>query len=116
MSWRPWRRLAEVNGDSQLMDTIENRLNGLCGGAILALSEWRRLSKTAKGVGYVSAWVLIWGTASSLVDYILLEREIYGPFSIGQAFTFAGYGLAAAVLAVKVAPRFLKPEEPQQGG
>ncbi len=70
------------------------------------------VGKTAKGVGYVSVWVLIWGTAASLVDYILLKREIYASFSIGQGFTFVGYGVAAAYLAVKLAPRFLKQEEP----
>ena len=50
------------------------------------------VGKTAKGVSYVSVWVLIWGTAASLVDYILLKREIYASFSIGQGFTFVGYG------------------------
>ena len=70
------------------------------------------VGKTAKGVGYVSVWVLIWGTAASLVDYILLKREIYASFSIGQGFTFVGYGVAAAYLAVKFAPKFLKQEEP----
>jgi TM2 domain-containing membrane protein YozV len=70
------------------------------------------VGKTAKGVSYVSVWVLIWGTAASLVDYILLKREVYASFSIGQGFTFVGYGVAAAYLAVKLAPRFLKQEEP----
>jgi hypothetical protein len=70
------------------------------------------VAKTARGVGYVSAWVLIWGTVASLVDYILLKREIYAAFSVGQTLTFAGYGLAAIVLAVRIAPRFLNPEEP----
>ena len=70
------------------------------------------VGKTAKGVSYVSVWVLIWGTAASLVDYILLKREVYASFSIGQGFTFVGYGVAAVYLAVKFAPRFLKQEEP----
>jgi hypothetical protein len=72
------------------------------------------VGKTARGIGYVSAWVLIWGTVASLVDYILLKREIYAAFSVGQGLTFVGYGLAAVVLAVKVAPRFLAPEEPPE--
>ena len=69
------------------------------------------VGKRARGIGYVSAWVLIWGTVASFVDYILLRREIYAAFSVGQGLTFVGYGLAAVVLAVKVAPRFLNPEE-----
>ena len=60
------------------------------------------VGKTAKGVSYVSVLVLIWGTAASLVDYILLKREIYASFSIGQGFTFVGYGVAAAYLAVNL--------------
>jgi hypothetical protein len=68
------------------------------------------VGKTARGIGYVSAWVLIWGTVASLVDYILLKREIYTAFSVGQSLRFTGYGLAAGVLAVRVAPRFLSSE------
>jgi hypothetical protein len=63
---------------------------------------------TAKGIVYVSGWVLLWGTAASLADFVLLERGTYGPGSAGQAITFASYGLAAVVLAVRLSSRFLQ--------
>lgn len=65
------------------------------------------VNQTAKGIFYVSAWVLIWGTAASLVDFVLLDRAVYTAGSSGQALTFAGYGLAAVVLAIRLAGRFL---------
>ena len=84
----------------------------LCRAILRSVGGLMAVGKTARGVGYVSVWVLIWGTAASLVDYILLKREVYASFSTGQGFTFVGYGVAAAYLAVKFAPRFLKQEEP----
>lgn len=65
------------------------------------------MERTLKGVAYVSVWVLIWGTVASLIDFVLLEREIYATASAGQAVTFVGYGLATVVLAWRYAPRFL---------
>ena len=56
---------------------------------------------------YVSVWVVIWGTASSLVDWLLLNADLYETGSFGQVATFVGYGAAAAVLAVKTSGRFL---------
>ena len=56
---------------------------------------------------YVSVWVVIWGTASSLVDWLLLNADLYQEGSFGQASTFIGYGAAASVLAVKLSGRFL---------
>ena len=68
------------------------------------------MSSTIKGVLYVSIWVLLWGTAASLADFVLLEREVYSPGTAAQAITFAGYGAAAVVLAVRLAGRFLNRE------
>ena len=65
------------------------------------------MNQTTKGIFYVSAWVLIWGTAASLVDVVLLERAVYAAGSTGQALTFAAYGLAAVVLAIRLSGRFL---------
>jgi hypothetical protein len=65
------------------------------------------MDRTLKGVAYVSVWVLLWGTASSLADAVLLERGAYGAGTAGQAVTFASYGLASVVLAVRLAGRFL---------
>lgn len=59
-----------------------------------------------KGVLYVSVWVLLWGTASSLVDWLLLNQEVYASGSAGQAITFIGYGAACVVLAVRWSGRF----------
>lgn len=72
-----------------------------------------------KGVVYVSVWVLLWGTASSLVDWLLLNQEVYASGSAGQAITFIGYGAACVVLAVRWSGRFLATpshgEQPQKG-
>ena len=56
---------------------------------------------------YVSTWVVIWGTASSLVDWLLLNADLYQEGSFGQAATFIGYGAAASVLGVRLFSRFL---------
>lgn len=69
------------------------------------------MNQTLRGVAYVSVWVLLWGTAASLADTVLLQRDTYEPGTAGQAITFATYGLAAVVLAVRLAGRFLKPKE-----
>jgi hypothetical protein len=68
------------------------------------------MNPTLKGVTYVSVWVMLWGTASSLADFVLLQRDVYEAGTSSQAVTFAAYGIAAAVLAVRLAGRFLKPE------
>jgi hypothetical protein len=66
------------------------------------------MDSTVKGIVYVSVWVLLWGTAASLADFVLLERGAYASGSAGQAITFASYGLAAVVLAVRLSGRFLQ--------
>jgi hypothetical protein len=68
------------------------------------------MNPTLKGVAYVSVWVMLWGTASSLADFVLLQRGIYETGTTGQGITFFAYGIAAVVLAVRLAGRFLKPE------
>jgi len=68
------------------------------------------MNPTLKGVAYVSVWVMLWGTAASLADVVLLERGTYDAGSTGQGITFTAYGIAAVVLAVRLAGRFLKPE------
>ena len=65
------------------------------------------LNNTSRGVIYVSVWVVIWGTASSIVDWLLLHADLYQEGSFGQAATFTGYGAAASVLAVRLSSRFL---------
>jgi hypothetical protein len=68
------------------------------------------MNPTLKGVSYVSVWVMLWGTAASLADFVLLDRGVYDAGTSGQAITFAVYGIAAVVLAVRLAGRFLKSE------
>jgi hypothetical protein len=68
------------------------------------------MDRTAKGVAYVSVWVLLWGTAASIADAVLLDRGVYDAGTAGQAITFVSYGAASVVLAVKLAGRFLKPQ------
>jgi hypothetical protein len=69
------------------------------------------MHKTLRGVGYVSVWVLLWGIASSLADAVLLERGAYSSGAPGQVLTFASYGMAAVVLAVRLSGRLLKPTD-----
>jgi hypothetical protein len=66
------------------------------------------MNQTLKGVVYVSVWVVLWGTAASLADFVLLERSAYDSGSVGQGITFVTYGIAAAGLAVRLSTRFLK--------
>ena len=65
------------------------------------------MNRTFRGIAYVSVWVVLWGTAASIADFVLLEREAYDAGSAGQAITFASYGAACVVLAIKLAGRFL---------
>ncbi len=37
---------------------------------------------------YISAWVIIWGTVGSLIDYPLYKANIYEEGSIYQYLTF----------------------------
>ena len=69
------------------------------------------MNQTLRGVAYVSVWVLLWGTAASLADVVLLQRGAYATGTPGQAVTFASYGIATMVLAVRLAGRFLKQDE-----
>jgi hypothetical protein len=66
------------------------------------------MQRTLRGVAYVSVWVLLWGTAASLADAVLLERGAYAAGSGGQAITFVSYGAASVVLAIRLAGRFLR--------
>jgi len=68
------------------------------------------MNPTVKGVLYVSVWVMLWGTAASLADFVLLDRGAYASGTPGQAITFVSYGIAAVVLAVKFSSRFLRSE------
>ena len=45
-------------------------------------------SNTFKVFLYISAWVIIWGTLGSLIDYPLYKNKIYLEGSIYQYLTF----------------------------
>ena len=66
------------------------------------------MSSALRGIGYVSVWVIIWGFVGSLIDWPLLQNELYSVYSLGQAITFGGTALACLILAIKFAPRWLK--------
>ena len=45
--------------------------------------------KQILGIAYVSVWVIIWGTIGSLIDYPLLQANIYSAGTFGQYITFS---------------------------
>ena len=55
--------------------------------------------KTLVGVSYVSAWVIIWGTIGSLIDFYFLQNT-YLPGSIGQFSTFIITALFSSIIAI----------------
>ncbi len=62
------------------------------------------------GIGYVSIWVIIWGTIGSLVDLPFLNAEIYSAGSLGQLATFLITALFSIVAAVWLYPKILANE------
>ncbi len=46
------------------------------------------IQKVLKGIAYVSAWVLVWGTVGSIIDAGLLNVDLYDLGSIGQKSIF----------------------------
>ena len=55
--------------------------------------------KTLVGISYVSAWVIIWGTIGSLIDFYFLQNT-YLPGSIGQFTTFIITALFSSIIAI----------------
>ena len=53
---------------------------------------------------YISAWVIIWGTLGSLIDYPLYKNNIYLEGSIYQYLTFA----ITAIISIVSAKFFYK--------
>jgi len=48
---------------------------------------------------YVSAWVIIWGTLGSLIDYPLYKNKIYLEGSIYQYLTFIITAIISTICA-----------------
>tara|TARA_B100000945_G_scaffold31150_1_gene21360 strand:- start:859 stop:1071 length:213 start_codon:yes stop_codon:yes gene_type:complete len=59
--------------------------------------------KTVIGVSYVSAWVIIWGTIGSLIDFYFLQNT-YLPGSIGQFSTFIITAAISSIIAIYIFP------------
>ena len=58
---------------------------------------------TIVGISYVSAWIIIWGTLGSLIDFYFLQNT-YLPGSAGQFLTFTITALISTVIAIKIFP------------
>ena len=59
--------------------------------------------KTLVGVSYVSAWVIVWGTIGSLIDFYFLQNT-YLPGSIGQFATFIITAFLSSIIAIYIFP------------
>ena len=63
--------------------------------------------KTLVGVSYVSAWVIVWGTVGSLIDFYFLQNT-YVPGSLGQFSTFIITALISSISAIYLFPTINK--------
>ncbi len=59
--------------------------------------------KTLVGVSYVSAWVIIWGTVGSIIDFYFLQNT-YLPGSLGQFLTFIITAAISSIAAIYMFP------------
>jgi len=59
--------------------------------------------KTLVGLSYVSAWVIIWGTVGSLIDFYFLQNT-YLPGSLGQYLTFIITAFISSISAIYLFP------------
>ncbi len=59
--------------------------------------------KTLIGVSYVSAWIIIWGTVGSLIDFYFLQNT-YLPGSLGQFLTFIITAFISSIIAIFLFP------------
>ena len=56
------------------------------------------------GIIYVSLLIIIWGSIGSLIDFPLLQANIYIAGSIGQITTFLITGIVFTLLGIKLFP------------
>ena len=61
-------------------------------------------SNSLKTILYISAWVIIWGTLGSFIDYPLYKNNIYQEGSLYQYLTFT----ITAIIAILSAKFFYK--------
>ena len=60
------------------------------------------------GIGYVSVWVVIWGSVGSLIDFPLLNADVYLPGSLGQVTTFLVTGILSVGIGIWIYPKLIK--------
>tara|TARA_B100001029_G_scaffold117760_1_gene97611 strand:- start:317 stop:529 length:213 start_codon:yes stop_codon:yes gene_type:complete len=58
---------------------------------------------TVVGISYVSAWIIIWGTIGSLIDFYFLQNT-YLPGSLGQYSTFIITAIISSIIAIYLFP------------
>ena len=63
--------------------------------------------KTLIGISYVSAWIIIWGTIGSLIDFYFLQNT-YVPGSLGQFLTFIITAIISIIAAIYIFPTINK--------
>tara|TARA_B100000965_G_scaffold176540_1_gene147249 strand:- start:508 stop:720 length:213 start_codon:yes stop_codon:yes gene_type:complete len=63
--------------------------------------------KTLIGISYVSAWIIIWGTIGSLIDFYFLQNT-YVPGSLGQFSTFIITAIISIIAAIYIFPTINK--------
>ena len=59
--------------------------------------------KTLVGISYVSAWIMIWGTIGSFIDFYFLQNT-YLPGSSGQFLTFIITAIISTIVAIYIFP------------
>ena len=59
--------------------------------------------KILVGISYVSAWIIIWGTIGSFIDFYFLQNT-YLPGSLGQFLTFIITGIVFSITAIYAFP------------
>jgi len=59
--------------------------------------------KTLIGISYVSAWIMIWGTIGSFIDFYFLQNT-YLPGSSGQFLTFIITAIISTIAAIYIFP------------
>jgi len=63
--------------------------------------------KDLAAIIYISILIIIWGSIGSLIDFPLLQANIYSVGSIGQILTFSISGVIFTLVGVKIFPIFI---------
>ena len=63
--------------------------------------------KELAAIIYISILIIIWGSIGSLIDFPLLQANIYSAGSIGQILTFSISGLIFTLIGIKIFPIFI---------